>query len=107
MPNLPAARLAPLAMVIEGHDWRFTGDGWRWRDRSDPLWTGTWDDLVRVGYTAKVCMTCGFEGKPDDEPDKCHVLWANRTGHLLSPSASPLQIYQPRLTGQPCREASG
>lgn len=68
-------------MVIDGHDWRYIGDGHRWLDKSDPKWTGTWADLVRVPYSHKVCITCGTKVAPDAKVRPCHEIMRERTGY--------------------------
>ena len=54
----------------------------------------TWDDLTRVGYTAKECMTCEWKGTPDQDAAPCHQLWADKTGY---PSAHSMDgpVYWP------------
>ena len=40
-----------IIMIIEGHDIRYTGDGWRWDVPEGSH--AKWSDLKRVGYTEK------------------------------------------------------
>jgi hypothetical protein len=86
--------LAEVVMVIDGHDIRMAGDGWRWQDGAT-----SWDDLIRVPYTHKTCMTCGFEGPPDAVLRPCHEMWSDRTGHP-SASARGGPVYYPPLRGE-------
>lgn len=77
-----------IVMIIPSHDWRYSGDGWRWRSKDDPERTGTWGDLVKNPYDRKICITCGFEGAPDAEVPPCNEVWTQRTG-IPSHSGKP------------------
>lgn len=45
-------------IVSTAHDWRYTGDGWKWTSPPDGV-APRWDDLKRTGYTRRECMDCG------------------------------------------------
>jgi hypothetical protein len=64
-----------IVMVIEGHDWRYSGDGWKWTDDGDG-----WDRLKRTGYTSKECMTCGTIALPSESVRPCHEIWSAKYG---------------------------
>lgn len=83
-----------IIMVIDGHDWRYTGDGMYWIDRDHPEWSGTWADLRRRGYTQKQCMTCGFVGKPKAEVAPCNEVWSER--HNIPSSSNGNEVYYPK-----------
>lgn len=84
-----------VVMVIEWHDWRFYGDGWRWQEPPSGR-APSWDDLVRVPFQEKHCMTCLFTGEPDAMVGPCHERWSDMTGY---PSSSGIdgEVYYPPL----------
>ena len=71
-----------VVICIDGHDMRYIGGSWRWIDKPDPAWIGTWADLKRQPYTHKICMTCETMAAPDAVLRPCNELWSDRTGYL-------------------------
>lgn len=80
-----------VIMQIDGHDLRYTGDGWMWQK---PLAgkVPSWDDMVRKPYDTKHCMTCGFTGPPEQPLRPCHEMWSDRT---KLPSTDGKSVYWP------------
>ena len=67
-------------MIVEGHDWRYGGDQWRWRKAGEPGHTGTWDDLIHTPYTYKHCVICGLTVAPNAPTRPCHEILNERHG---------------------------
>ena len=86
-----------IIMIIEGHDIRYTGDGWRWDVPEGSH--AKWSDLKRVGYTEKQCMGCGFKGAPDTVMPPCHEFWADRTGNPAWSGVKGEAVYWPLSVG--------